>query len=89
MTVSRRLLLPRAFPMRVRRFGTGWLRIVCRALVVTFISWFAAGPAIAGPLHEAAREGDAGKVADLLAQGVDVNGRDENRETPLIAAALT
>ncbi|TIQ75095.1 MAG: ankyrin repeat domain-containing protein, partial [Mesorhizobium sp.] len=74
--------------MRVRRFRTGWLRIFSRALVVTFISWLAAGAVTAGPLHDAAREGDAAKVGELLAQGEDVNSRDESRETALIDAAL-
>ncbi|MER9681780.1 ankyrin repeat domain-containing protein [Mesorhizobium sp. M0184] len=88
MTVYRRLLLARAFPIRVRLFETGWLRLVSRALVVAFISWFAVGAVTAGPLNDAAREGDAGKVAELLAQGANVNDRDESRQTPLIDAAL-
>ena len=81
MTVYLGLLLPIAFPIRVRLFETGWLLLVSRALVVAFISWFAVGAVTAGPLNDAARDGDAGKVAELLAQGENVNDRDESRQT--------
>lgn len=40
-------------------------------------------------LHDAAREGDLDVISQLLSQGVDVNGRDESRETALIEAALS
>ncbi|WP_461511939.1 ankyrin repeat domain-containing protein [Rhizobium mongolense] len=43
----------------------------------------------AGPLHDAAREGDLDVISQLLSQGVDVNSRDESRETALIEAALS
>jgi uncharacterized protein len=42
----------------------------------------------AAALHDAAQTGDVDKVKQLIAQGDDVNSRDENRETPLIEAAL-
>ena len=76
--------------LRGTLFGTGPYRRACIAMLVACITWLgiAGGAATAGPLHDAAREGDADKVAQLLAQGVDVNSGDENRETPLIDAAL-
>lgn len=49
----------------------------------------AGGAANAGPLHDAAREGDLNEISQLLSQGVDVNSRDESRETALIEAALS
>src|SRR5438067_2238605 len=39
-------------------------------------------------LRSAIRDGDRGKVESLLAQGADVNGRDEAGETPLMQAAV-
>ena len=89
MTVTKRILLLMA-SLRVTPLGTGPGRLVCIATLVACISWLgiAGGAATAGPLHDAAREGDAARVAQLLAQGVDVNSRDENRETPLMDAAL-
>ncbi|TIR63397.1 MAG: ankyrin repeat domain-containing protein, partial [Mesorhizobium sp.] len=76
--------------LRVTLPGVGSDRLVCIAALVACISGLgiAGGAATAGPLHNAAREGDAGQVAALLAQGADVNDRDESRETPLIDAAL-
>lgn len=47
------------------------------------------GAVNAGPLHDAAREGDLDVISQLLSQGVDVNSRDESRETALIEAALS
>lgn len=41
-----------------------------------------------GPfLFDAVRAGDAGKVSALLAQGADVNSRNDSRSTPLMVAA--
>jgi uncharacterized protein len=49
------------------------------------------GPAlaVAGPLHDAAKTGDIDAVKRLLAQGIDVNGRDENQATALHWAAYS
>lgn len=41
------------------------------------------GLAGAGSLHEAAKDGDLGKVKGLIADGSDVNVNDENGLTPL------
>jgi hypothetical protein len=57
-------------------------------LAFAFCLVVAGGKANAAALHDAARAGDADEVKQLVAQGGDVNGRDENRETPLIEAAL-
>jgi len=38
-------------------------------------------------LFDAVRAGDAGKVSALLAQGADVNSRNDTRSTPLMVAA--
>ena len=45
-------------------------------------------PATAGPLHDAARDGNVNQVKTLLKQGADVNTRTEAGETPLHWAAL-
>ena len=88
MTVSKRIFLLMA-SSRVTPLAMRPNRLV-RIALVACISWLgiAAGMAIAGPLHDAAREGDADRISQLLAQGADVNNRDENRETPLMDAAL-
>jgi uncharacterized protein len=39
--------------------------------------------ALAGPLDAAVRKGNAGKVAELIAGGADVNQGDEKGTTPL------
>ena len=44
-------------------------------------------PAIAGPLHEAAKSGDVAQIRTLLNQGADINARVENGYTPLHWAA--
>ncbi len=49
---------------------------------------FAASPALAGPLHDAAEAGDAAKVRQLLDQGVAVETPDAAGEPTLLIAAL-
>jgi hypothetical protein len=44
--------------------------------------------ASAGPLHDAASAGDAGKVGALLNQGADIDARNDKGETPLILAIM-
>jgi ankyrin repeat protein len=88
MTMSRQILSLTDSPLWLRLFETDQMRRLGLAVVVASIFCFGAGPGSADPLHDAAREGDAAKVAALLKQGADVNSRDDSRETPLIDAAL-
>ncbi|MEE8216502.1 MAG: ankyrin repeat domain-containing protein, partial [Acidiferrobacterales bacterium] len=39
--------------------------------------------ALAGPLHDAAENGDLDKVKRLIGEGADVNARDDYSLTPL------
>jgi ankyrin repeat protein len=56
------------------------------ATIIGVMSAF--GFAHAGPLFDAAGRGDVSVVESLLKQGVPVDERGRNEETPLIAAAL-
>jgi ankyrin repeat protein len=47
-----------------------------------------AAPALAGPLHDAARAGDRALVAQLLRDGANIDEQDESGETAVFAAAL-
>lgn len=47
-----------------------------------------AAPAVAAPIHDAARAGDGATIAQLLKDGADINEQDETGETALFAAAL-
>jgi len=59
------------------------------AFVFLMAMVFAAKAAYCGPIHDAARKGDAKKVKVLLASDPKlVNDRDNNGDTPLHAAAL-
>ncbi len=49
---------------------------------------FAASPALAGPLHDAAETGDAAKARQLLDQGVAVEAPNTAGEPALLIAAL-
>jgi ankyrin repeat protein len=44
--------------------------------------------ALAGPLHQAARDGDVEQVGTLIDSGADLNAQGDNGETPLILAIL-
>lgn len=49
--------------------------------------FLSSGVAIAGPLHDAARTGDAALIQVLFDAGADVNERDAAGATPLMSAA--
>ncbi|MEK1893054.1 MAG: ankyrin repeat domain-containing protein [Rhizobium sp.] len=56
-------------------------------VAVILCLWIAA--VSAGPIHDAARDGDLDVISQLLSQGVDIDSRNESRETALIEAALS
>ena len=64
----------------------GW--IVLRLFAAAIVALGVSGVAHAGPLFEAAGRGDLAVVEKLLGEGVEVDQRARNAETPLIAAAL-
>ena len=55
---------------------------------VAGLSSLLAVSAMANPIHDAARAGDAAAVTRLLDQGVNIEDREATGETPLISAAL-
>ncbi|MEZ5904558.1 MAG: ankyrin repeat domain-containing protein, partial [Geminicoccaceae bacterium] len=59
-----------------------------RVALIVAILVAAASRADAGPLHDAAAEGDLGAVETLLRAGNDADATGANQETPLMAAAL-
>jgi ankyrin repeat protein len=50
--------------------------------------FFLSSTVLAGPLHDAAREGDRALLAQLLRDGANIDEQDETGETALFAAAL-
>jgi|LKGT01.1.fsa_nt_gi ankyrin repeat protein len=64
----------------------GWFMLRLFAAIIVALG--ASGVADAGPLFEAAGRGDLAVVEKLLGEGVEVDQRARNAETPLIAAAL-
>ena len=63
----------------------GWHgTVLVAASAVCLCIW----PALAGPLHEAARKGEVQSVVRLLDNGSGVDERDETGETALFAATL-
>ncbi len=58
--------------------------------VAGILAWVLVGlsTAVAGPLHDAARDGDAAAAKRLLDQGADVAELDTAGEPPLLVAAL-
>lgn len=59
------------------------LKILLVLLVATFTT-----AAIAGPLHDAARQGDFDAVREMIAEGADLDEKAQNGETPVILAVL-
>lgn len=54
---------------------------------IASLFFLSSGAAMAGPLHDAARTGDAALIQVLFDAGADVNERDAAGETPLMSAA--
>lgn len=52
-------------------------------IVVAMLAVSCPSISVADPLHAAAKSGDVEGVKQLLAQGYDINVRDENEATPL------
>lgn len=63
--------------------------VVNYLLLLSFISLCLACGVQKQDIHFAASQGDLGKVKTLLAQGVDVNAKDSNGDTPLRCALLS
>ena len=57
--------------------------VVLAAATIVFVA-----PAMAGPLHDAARSGDVNQLKSLLDSGGNLEDRDGTQETPLLSAAL-
>lgn len=55
--------------------------------ILTLAGIFATSGALAGPLHEAAWDGDLAQVKRLITEGADVNAKDVNELAPLYLAA--
>jgi uncharacterized protein len=59
------------------------------SVVAALVIIFGGGAlAYAGPLHDAARDGDLQQVRQLIGQGADMNAPGDNGEPPLILAIL-
>ena len=59
-----------------------------RLILFAFVFAVSASHAVAGPLHNAARDGDVEQVGSLIASGEDVNKRDRTLGWPMHQAAL-
>jgi ankyrin repeat protein len=57
-----------------------WASVVCLVFGISVAS--------AGPLHDAARDGDVERVKQLLNQGADLSEPDNTGEPPLLVASL-
>ena len=58
-------------------------------IAVALFVFFACSPfAFAGPLHDAARDGDLEKARALIDEGAAIDAQSERGETPLILAIL-
>jgi ankyrin repeat protein len=74
-------------PMRYHRYIDGgdpmpWFLVILIGLLGTF------GVAHAGPLFDAAKQGDIATLEKLIGEGVEADELGQNAETPLMAAAL-
>ena len=69
--------------------GAGMALIKAASFAVALAFILATPSAWAGPLHDAARDGDEDTVAHMIVEGADVEAVDHNALTPLVTAALT
>ena len=58
-------------------------------LLTTIAAVVLMGTAFAGPIHDAAKNGDLAGVQAELDKGADVNAKNENGGTPLLYATLS
>lgn len=61
---------------------------LCICLLLSILTGPALSSALAGPLHDAAFIGDINEVKRLIAEGINVNQKDNDGRTPLHWAAL-
>ena len=73
-----------------------WLSWLClkqlkqkHLLLTTIAAVVLVGTAFAGPIHDAAKNGDLAGVQAELDKGADVNAKNENGGTPLLYATLS
>jgi ankyrin repeat protein len=61
------------------------MKMLCASLLVIF---FGLANTLAAPIHDAARDGDRERVAQLITTGADITEPDESGEPPLLLGAL-
>src|SRR5262245_49808322 len=59
-----------------------------RSVAIAVVLMVSTGAVAGAPLFDAVRAGDTAGVERLLASGAEVDSRDRDQATPLIAAAL-
>ena len=80
-------------PVALLFFGLSWLCLKQlkqkHLLLTTIAAVVLVGTAFAGPIHDAAKNGDLAGVQAELDKGADVNAKNENGGTPLLYATLS
>ena len=80
-------------PVALLFFGLSWLCLKQlkqkHLLLTTIAAAVLVGTAFAGPIHDAAKNGDLAGVQAELDKGADVNAKNENGGTPLLYATLS
>src|ERR1035437_2915656 len=57
-------------------------------LLMTFTIGYSQEPLVDGTIHEAAKQGNLSEVKQHLQSSADVNGKDKDGYTPLMATAI-